>query len=247
MIEHFFKPVFYTPLYNALAFIIAHIPHADLGIAVIILTIIVKLIIFPVNVSAIKTQAKLKELEPELAAIKEKYPKDREALARETMNVYQKNKINPFGSLLPVLIQFPIIISLYAIFRSSGLPVINQGLLYPFIHSPILANVLFLNIIDVAQKSIMLAVIVAITQYIQVQFSIPAIKKLEGQPTFKDDLARSMNIQMRFILPLFTAYIAYITSGAVALYFITNNFFAIGQEIYVRKKLRKHQIPVITS
>ncbi len=247
MIQYFFKPFFYTPLYNALAFIIAHIPHADLGVAVIILTIIVKLIIFPVNVSAIKTQAKLKELEPELASLKEKYPKDREALARETMDIYKKNKINPFGSLLPVLIQFPIIISLYTIFRSSGLPVINQALLYPFIHSPILANVIFLNIIDVAQKSLMLAVIVAITQYVQVQFSIPAIKKIEGQEaSFKNDLARSMNIQMRFILPLFTAYIAYITSGAIALYFITNNFFAIGQEIYVRRKLRKHQIPVIS-
>ncbi len=247
MIQYFFKPVFYVPLYNALAFIIAHIPNADLGIAVIILTIIVKLVIFPVNVSAIKTQAKLKELEPELAIIKEKYSKDREALAKETMEVYKKNKINPFGSLLPVLIQFPIIISLYAIFRSSGLPVINQGLLYPFIHSPILANVIFLNIVDVAKKSLILAVVVAITQYVQVHFSIPAIKKIEGQePSFKNDLARSMNIQMRFILPLFTAYIAYITSGAVALYFVTNNFFAIGQEIYVRRKLRKHQIPVIS-
>lgn len=216
MIEHFFKPVFYTPLYNALAFIIQHIPYADLGIAVIILTILVKVVIFPLNVKAIRTQLKLKLLEPELEALRKKYP-DRQEQAKETMAFYQKNGINPFGGILPILIQLPIVFSLYSIFSHSGLPTINSSLLYSFIHTPGAVNVHFLNLIDVGQKSIVLAVIVAITQIIQVHYAVPKVKKPEGEPTFKDDLARSMNIQMRFVLPLITAYIAYITSGAVAL------------------------------
>jgi len=244
MIQYFFKPIFYIPLYNALAFIIQHVHAADLGVATIILTIIVKIVIFPLNLKAIRTQAKLRELEPELAEIKKKFPKDQTEQAKQTLDLYKKNKINPFGGILPILIQLPVIISLYAIFRSSGLPLINHSLLYPFIHAPATANVLFLNFVNVAQKSIILAIIVAISQIIQVNFSIPAIKKLEGEPTFKDDLARSMNLQMRYVLPLLTAYISYITSGAVALYFITNNLFAIGQEMYVRRQLKRHELPV---
>ena len=240
MIEHFFKPVFYTPLYNALAFLIQHIPYADLGIAVIILTIIVKLVIFPLNVKAIKTQVKLKLLEPELDALKKRYP-DKQEQAKQTMLFYQKNNINPFGGILPVLIQLPIVLSLYSMFRNSGLPAIDGRLLYSFIHIPTMVNVHFLGLVNVAQKSIILAVVVAITQIIQVHYAVPAVKKPEGEPTFKDDLARSMNLQMRFVLPLITAYIAYITSGAVALYLITSNLFAIGQEIYVRKRIRNPQ------
>ncbi len=238
MIDHFFKPVFYVPLYNSLAFLLQHIPYADLGIAVIILTIVVKLIIFPLNIKGIQTQVKLKLLEPELAAIKEKY-KDKQEQAKQTMLFYQKNKINPFGSILPILVQLPVVLSLYYIFSRSGLPKIDPNLLYSFIHIPDVVNVHFLGLINIAQKSILLAVIVAITQIIQVHFSVPAVKKPKGEPTFKDDLARSMNLQMRFVLPLITAYIAYITSGAVALYLITSNLFAIGQEIYVRKHLKK--------
>ena len=240
MIEHFFKPVFYTPLYNALAFLIQHIPGADLGIAVIILTIVVKLVIFPLNVKAIKTQVKLKLLEPELEAIKKKYP-DKQEQAKQTMAFYQKNNINPFGGILPLLIQFPIVLSLYSIFRSSGLPTINAALIYSFINAPTLVNVHFLGIVNIVGKSVILAILVAITQIIQVHYAVPKVKKPEGEPTFKDDLARSMNLQMRFVLPLITAYIAYITSGAVALYLITSNLFAIGQEIYVRKKIRNPQ------
>jgi YidC/Oxa1 family membrane protein insertase len=239
MIEHFFKPVFYTPLYNALAFLIQHIPYADLGIAVIILTIVVKLIIFPLNVKSIRTQVKMKLIEPELAALKAKYP-DRQEQAQQMMLLYRKNNINPFGGILPVLIQLPIIISLYSIFRSSGLPAFDVSMLYSFVHLPTAVNVNFLGLFSVIGKNLWLAIIVAITQIIQVHFSIPKVKKPEGAPTFKDDLARSMNLQMRFILPLLTAYISYITSGAVALYLITSNLFAIGQEVYVRKHIRKN-------
>jgi YidC/Oxa1 family membrane protein insertase len=238
MIEHFFKPVFYTPLYNALAFIVEHIPHADLGMAVIILTIVVKLVIFPLNLKAIRTQLKLKQLEPELEALKAKYS-DKQEQARQMMLFYKNNDINPFGGILPILIQLPIVISLYSIISKSGLPTINQALLYPFVNAPEMVSVHFLNIADVVSKSWILAIIVGITQIIQVHYSIPAIKKPEGAPTFKDDLARSMNIQMRFVMPIITAYIAYITSGAVALYLITSNLFAIGQEIYVRRRLKK--------
>jgi len=238
--QNIFKAIFYTPLYNALVFIIQHIPSADLGIAVIILTIIVKLVIFPLNLKSVKTQVKMKEFEPELNEIKEKYKDNKEEQAKHTMLFYQQNKINPFGGIIPALIQIPILISLYSIFLRSGLPKIDQTILYPFVHLPSLVNIHFLNILDVSKKSIILAIIVAVTQIIQVQLIMPPAQKTDKNkaPSLKDDFAKSMNLQMRYILPLFTAYIGYITSGAVCLYFITSNLFAIGQEIYVRKTIK---------
>jgi YidC/Oxa1 family membrane protein insertase len=236
---NFFKEIFYFPLYNALIFLIEHLPHADLGLAVIVMTIVVKLIIFPMNLSAVRTQVKMKELEPQLAQLREKYKDDKNEQAKQLMAFYKENDLNPFGGILPALIQLPVIISLYSIFRSSGLPQINQALLYHFVQAPLLINVHFLGTaIDVAQKSIVLAIIVAISQVVQVQLVMPPMKKHEGEPTMKSDFARSMNLQMRYVLPLFTAYISYITSGAVALYFITSNLFAIGQELYVRKTIK---------
>lgn len=238
--QNFFKAIFYSPLYNALVFIIQHIPYADLGIAVIILTVVVKLIIFPLNLKSVKTQIKMKEFEPELAEIKEKYKDSKEDQAKQTMLFYEKNKINPFGGILPTLIQIPILISLYSIFLRSGLPKIDSTILYPFVHLPTVVNIHFLNLIDVSHKSIILAIIVAISQLVQVQLIMPPIKKPEEgkTPSLKDDFARSMSIQMKYVLPIFTAYIGYITSGAVCIYFITSNIFAIGQEIYVRKTLK---------
>jgi len=238
--ENFLKAIFYTPLYNALVFIIQNIPHADLGVAVIILTIVVKLIIFPLNLKSVKTQVKLKEYEPELAEISLKYKGNKEEQAKQTMLFYQQHKINPFGGILPALIQIPILISLYSIFLRSGLPKIDPTILYPFVHLPSMVNIQFLNLFDVSKKSLLLGIIVAISQLVQVQLVMPPAKKMDksAAPSLKDDFARSMNLQMKYVLPLFTAYIGYITSGAVCLYFITSNLFAIGQEIYVRKTIK---------
>ncbi len=236
---YFLKLIFYTPLYNALVFLIQHVPSADLGFAVIVLTILVRLIIAPLNLNVIKTQVKLRALEPELAALRKKYEGDKTKEAEALFAFYRENHVNPFGGILPLLIQTPILISLYFIFRSSGLPHIDGTLLYPFVHLPSMVNVQFLNIINIIQKSLVLAAFVAITQIIQVRFSIPAMPKVEGKSSFQNDLAKSMNLQMRYTLPLMTAYISYITSGAVALYFITSNLFSIAQEIYVRKTIRK--------
>ena len=113
--SYIFHLFFYNPLYNGLIILLSWLPHPDVGLAVILFTVFIKLVLFPLSKKAVRTQMEIKEIEPELAKIKEKYKDDREKQAKETMSLYQKKGINPFSSFFLVLIQAPIIFALYFI------------------------------------------------------------------------------------------------------------------------------------
>ncbi len=237
MIHAFFNAVVYEPLYNGLIFLMDVVPWADAGISVIIFTFLVKLALFPISQKAIQTQIKMKAIENDLAKLKEIHKNDREAHARATMAFYKEKKINPFSTILLVFIQIPIILGLYYIFYSGGLPEIKTDLLYPFVGTPVV-NMQFLGLLDITKGgSLILAFLVAASQYFQVRFSMPVMKPSTGAPSLKDDFARTLNLQMRYFLPVVVGVIAYYLSGAVALYWITSNLFAIGQEVYVRRNI----------
>lgn len=242
--SYIFHLFFYNPLYNGLIVFLSWLPHPDVGLAVILFTIFIKLALFPLSKQAVRTQMEIKEIEPELAQIKEKYKDDREKQAKETMALYQKKGINPFSSFFLVLIQAPIIFALYFIFLKGGLPLIDGKLLYSFVKSlssSVVPNMHFLGLYDVSKPQIVLGILAGISQFVQVQFSIPPVKKVD-KPNFKDDLARSMNIQMRYILPVFIFLLSLKLSGAVTLYWITGNLFTIAQEMYMRKTIKKERV-----
>jgi len=254
----FFNTVFYGPLYNALFFIVSIIPGADIGIAIIILTLLVKFILFPLAHKSTKTQAHLKTLEPEIKNLKEKHKKDKQEQARKVMELYRKHGVNPFSGCLTVIIQLPVIIALYLVFR-KGLnitdtdmidktiqaagylktSILNQDMLYSFVNMPELIKIKFLGLIDMTQKSILIALVAGISQYFQIKLSMPGGGEklsLSGTGSLKDDLAQSMKFQMRYILPVFVFIFAYTISAAVALYWATSNIFTIAHEIIVKKK-----------
>lgn len=110
-----FYTIFYNPLYNGLV-LISVLPHKDVGIAVILFTIFIKLILFPLTKSSLITQIKMRTLEPEMKEIREKYKNNREEMARKTMEFYKTNNIKPFSSFFLILLQFPILIALYLVF-----------------------------------------------------------------------------------------------------------------------------------
>ncbi len=236
----FFHATLYQPLYNGLVFLIGVLPGADVGLAVLVLTILVKLILFPLSEKAVKAQLLMKLYEPDLNNLKLKYKDDKEGHARAVLNFYREKKINPFSSFLVLLIQMPIIISLYYVFYKGGLPALNNDLLYSFIKAPGEVNMLFLGLIDIGSKSLLFAVLVSVSQFFQMKLSIPPLPPRDkNKPSMKDELARSMNTQMRYFMPLFVGFIAYNISGAVGLYWTTSNIFAIGQELYIRRKYAK--------
>ena len=235
----FFYTAIYQPIYNALAFIIGVVPGGDIGIAIVLITILVRLILFPLSMSAIKTQISMRAIEPQLKELREKLKDNKEELARRTMALFKENNINPFASFLLILIQLPIIIGLYLVLEHESKAVsFDPTILYAFVQVPDQASLLFLGFVDLAGKSIVLAIIVAITQYIYARLMMPVLppkKTSGGTPSFQDDLSRSMSLQMRYVFPVVIGVVAYAASSAIALYFLVGNLFSIGQELAIRR------------
>lgn len=218
------------------------LPFIDAGIAVILFTIIIKLILFPLSKTAVATQFKMRQLASKIQEIKDKYKEDKQEQAKKTLELYKENGINPFSSVLLIIIQLPIIFTLYFVFLKSGLPDINMDLLYSFVPKPENVNMIFLGIFNIAEKSWLLAIAAAVTNFFQIRFSMPKYvpkeRKKGEAPSFKDDFARSMNIQMRYVFPVVVLFIAYSISGAIAIYWTTSNLFMIGQELVIRKTVK---------
>ena len=233
------KSLFYIPIYNGMIFFISVIPFHNVGLVVILFTCLVKVILFPLSQKSVKTQFEMKKVEPELNEMKLKYKDDKKMQAEKTMQLYKEKGINPFSGILLMLIQLPVLMSLYYIVLRGGLPKIDTSILYPFIHAPSLINMNLLGI-NIEATSIIFALVAAITQFIQMQLTLPKTPKKEkgkkNEPNFKDELSKSMNTQMKYVMPVIIFLIAKSFPIVVSLYLITSSVFASGQEIYVRKK-----------
>ncbi|MFT5037184.1 MAG: YidC/Oxa1 family membrane protein insertase [Candidatus Azotimanducaceae bacterium] len=232
---------FFDPVYNTLVIFIDLVPGGDVGIAIIFTTVLVKVILLPLSIKAARTQRLMRELEPKLKEIKAKFKDKREELARATMDVYKEAGLNPFASILLVFIQIPIIIALYlAVYRGGGVPLpdINIDLLFSFVPEPETVNMWFVGLVDMAGKSLPLALLAGGTQFIHSKLSIPKPepRKEGAEPNMKEDFARSMQMQMRYVMPVIIFFVAYTISAAIALYFTVSNLVAIGQEYLVRHK-----------
>ena len=233
MLGNLWNFILYRPLVNILAFFVTVIPGGDVGIAVIILTIVVKAALFPLSQRSIENQSKMKLLEPEINKIK-KSGASKEEQAKQTMELYKKHKTNPFSGCLLVLIQIPIIFALYYAFY-KGIK-FDGGLLYSFVHMPANMNMKFLGLINIGGRSLFLAVLAGISQFFQAYFMPMPIPSSEKNGSFQESFSKSMNMQMKYIFPLLVTLIAYRISGAIALYWITSNIFTIWQQIRAKKK-----------
>ena len=224
--------ILYQPLLNVLALLVSIVPGGDVGLAIIILTLLVKIVLYPLSQRSIESQAKMNLLAPELKKIKES-GKSKEEQARLTFELYKANKANPFSGCLLVLIQIPIIFALYWVFY-KGIS-FDGGLLYSFVEAPERVNMFFLGVLDISQKSLILAILAGISQYLQAHF-MPKPASTGEVGSLSHSFSKSMHFQMKYFFPFLVAFIAYTISGAVALYWITSNIFSIGQQIYATKK-----------
>lgn len=243
-----YHAIIYKPLYNGLIGLIDVLPFLDAGVAVIIFTILVKLVLSPLSKKAIVYQIKMKKLQPQLTELQEKYKHDKQIQAVKVMEFYRKEGVSPFATLLPVIIQLPIIIALYGVFTRSGLPLVNADLLYSFVSNPQI-NVIFLGIFDVTEKSIVIALLAAISQFLYFRATMPTPPKKEKKfgdvPNFQEDLSRSMAVQMKYIFPIVIFFMAYKFSAVVALYWTVNNLFTLAQDYWVKKKYAAQDISSI--
>lgn len=239
MISNFFHTFFYDPIYNALVALVALVPGSDVGIAVILVTIIIRLILLPFSLSAARTQRAMKVLEPKIKELKEKHKGDKEKEALGTLALYREARVNPFASILTVFIQIPVLLALYFVFYYEPFPAINAARLYAFTPVPDIASLEFLGLISVAGKSMTLAFLAGITQFYQAHLALSGTMKPSDTKGMQNDFQKIMGMQLKYVFPFIIAAISYTTSGAIALYFITTNLAGALQEIYVRRTLHK--------
>lgn len=238
MISELFNAFIYNPLYNTLIFLLDVLPGIDVGVAVIMLTIIVKLILFPLSKKSVRTQVQLRKLAPELESIKKKHKDKPQIQAQATMELYRKHKINPFSGFLLILVQLPVIFALYFVFLRAGLPEINTDILYSFVGVPGTIKMSFIGILDITQRSVVLALITGITQYTQIKLATPIQDpKKKKDTSLSSSFATSMQFQMRYVMPVIVAVIAYTLPAMIGLYWTASNLFMIGQEIFIRRRM----------
>lgn len=238
MISSLFHTAFYNPIYNALVALISIVPGGDVGVAVILITIIIRFVLLPFSISAARTQRAMKSLEPKIKELKETHKDDKERVAIETLELYKAAKVNPFSSVLIALIQIPVLLALYWVFRYESFTIVNLTRLYSFTPTPHIVSLEFLGLTSVLGKSMFLAVLAGLTQLLQAHMSLSGtMKPAEGVP--QGDFQRIMGMQLKYVFPFLIAAISYTTSGAIALYFIATNLFGSAQEWYVRRVINQ--------
>lgn len=221
----------YLPLLNALIFFYNTIAFRDLGIAIILLTILIRILLFPLFHKGARHQTVMQRLQPQLKKIQEDHKKDKEKQMAATMALYKENKINPFASFFILLIQLPILIALYQIFLKSLKPDFLNGL-YGFIQSPTSLNTSFLGLINLGERSIIMVVLAAVAQYFQAKLALP--KKKQGEQLLP---AEKMAKQMVFVGPVITIVIFYNFPAAIALYWAVASIFSVFQQIIINRTI----------
>ncbi len=237
LLINLFNQLLYYPLFNALIWLYNVIPGQDLGIAIIVLTTLIRLILYPLSQKAIRSQKAMTKLQPEIKEIRKKY-KDKEEQAKAMMNLYQKYKINPFSGCLPILIQLPILIALYRVFF-TGLDPQKLEVLYSFIERPESLNLMFLGIVNLSERSIVLALLAGFFQFVQSKMIMPQ-KATQSSPGTKIaglDISSLMSQQMVYFMPLITIFIAWNLPAALPLYWIVITLFGIVQQYFTKIKI----------
>lgn len=227
-----FEIFLYHPLFNFLIILYNYVPGRDFGIAVILLTIITKLILYPFSVKALVSQTAVQKLQPKIKEIQKKYKDNKEQLAKETLNIYRQEKINPFSGLFLAIIQLPILIALYTVFW-KGLNPEELSNLYGFVKNPEQINAVFLGIVNLSKPSFAFAIAAGIFQFFQTKMLIP---KKTAEAKKEPDFSQAMQKQMLYIFPFLTVIILLSLPSAIGLYWIVSGVFSVIQQYFFLKK-----------
>jgi YidC/Oxa1 family membrane protein insertase len=224
-----FNVALYKPLFNFLVLLYNYLPGHDFGLAIIFLTIIIRAILYPVSVKAFKSQKALQSLQPKLKEIQEKHKNDKEKQAKETLELYRKEKINPFSGLFLAFIQLPILIALYKVFW-QGLKPEELGNLYSFVFNPSHINAVSFGLVDLSKPNIILAILAGILQFFQTKMSLP--KESKNSKT-ENPMAFIMQKQMLYFFPILTIIILFNLPSALGLYWVASGIFTIIQQYFI--------------
>lgn len=240
-----FTTLLVQPMLNALVWFYDVIPGRDIGISIILLTLLIKLVLYPFTLAQIKQQKALQSLQPKIDEIRARLKDNREEQAKELMALYGKEKVNPAASCLPLIIQIPVIWALFNALK-YGLASQSLNLLYPFVPNPQQISPLMFGLIDLSQPSYFLAIAAALVQFLQTKQILkppaatvmtppPDVVKAEGAQD--ESMATMMNKQMTYMLPVITAIAGFSLPGGITLYWLVMSVFTVIQQAFVLKKM----------
>lgn len=187
------------------------------GGAIILLTIIIKMLIYPLTYRQMVSMRKTTELQPQIKALQNKYKNDPKKANAEIMDLYKEQKVNPLGGCLPLLIQLPIFWALY-----------KTLLNFPYT-DPAQAQFLWFNLTQ-PDTWYILAVLAALTSFLQTKVSNPNATKDSTQKA------------LLYVMPLFMGYISATVPSGLALYWVTMNSISILQLLYINHRLAKKEV-----
>ena len=228
-----FNTLLYRPLFNALIFLYQVLPGHDFGIAVIVLTSLIRIGLSPLMLRSLKSQKVMVEVQKEIKAIQQKHKENFEKQKEEISAVYKKRQINPFDGFIFLLIQLPILIALYRVFWMGMRPE-ELGLLYSFVSKPETIQFQFLNIINLSEPSLALSVVAGLMQFIQSK-TISRANKTETPKGNEKKMTDIMSNQMLYLFPVLTVLILLRLPAAVGLYWIVTTVFSIIQQNLIFK------------
>ena len=235
-ISTIFNQLLYQPLFNILIFFYNIIP--DFGVAIILLTLLIRIVLFPLSKKGITARKSLEELQPKIKEIQKKY-KDKEERARQMMKFYKENKVNPASGCLPLLVQLPIFIALYRLFINISEMITSNGQLegvYSFIANPGTINPMFLGLANLAIPSLFLAIAAGVFQFIQSKIMFKSSPAKTPGADQKMNIQQSMGRQMTYFMPLIIVFISLKLPAGLPLYWAVSTLFGIGEYWLVQRK-----------
>lgn len=225
-----FQTIIITPLTNALVFFTSFL-WGNMGLAIITITLLVKVILYPFAKATVRNQQIMKKIQPKLDEIKKNYTNPTEQ-SQKIMELYKEHNSNPLSGCLPLIIQIPLIFGLYHVFL-TGLA-IDPTILYSFITSPENISTSFLGV-SLTEKSLIFAVIAGISQYIQLHFSPTTKTPTQDNSDPQTAIMQGMQKNMKYFLPILIVIFSLTLPAALALYWITTNIITLIQEWWIAK------------
>jgi len=246
-----FDQFVYAPIYNLLVFVYNLLPFEDFGVAIIIVTLIIKVLLIPLSRKQIESQKKMTELQPKIKELQKKYKDDKEKQSRALMELYKTNKSNPFSGCLPMIVQLVFLIAIYRVLFniSQANLMVDGNILYDFIKNPGQIDKMFLGLIDLSTAvnlgsitlveipKMLLIILAALSQYFQSKM-LMAKQKTDPNPQNGDkaDFSQALSKQMLYLGPLLTLFIGVKFPSGLALYWLVSTVFMIIQQYFLEKE-----------
>lgn len=227
--------IIYQPIYNALIFFASILPGYNLGLAIILLTILIRSILLFPNHKALKSQKKLQSIQHKISALKDKHGDDQQKIAQETFAIYKEHKVSPFSSCLPMLIQLPILIGLFNVIQ-NGMDPGSSYLLYGPLKAFDLAqvNTNFFGLLDLTKIDfIAMPIIVGVMQFLQVKLSFGRSKAKAAKPANEMEAASRT---MMYVMPVMIAFFTASVPSGVGLYWAFSTLYGIIQQMIVNRQ-----------